>query len=218
MAGGWFTKQGDFLTAAYLNDVNDVTVGGQIQYVPTNVTASQGIQTQPGDRIILDDATASALSDTTIGTLYGGMYMYVQSTYTTQIPVLGAAAFYKAADVGNLAPTSPNTTSYVAYSDAQPTTAIPSYFLGVYINVITKNNYGWIQIGGMATCLFDSALTATAAGNWVSVKVSSSVASCFDCGAVVGVVTLSALVGTAVGLPATSTASKVSIWRGFGRL
>ena len=39
-AGGWFTKQADFLTAANLNDVNDVTVGGQIQSVPSAVPAS----------------------------------------------------------------------------------------------------------------------------------------------------------------------------------
>lgn len=218
MAGGWFVKQADYLNAAYLNDVNDQTVGGQIQSVPSNVPATQGQQTQPGDRIILDDAAAYALSDTTIGTLYGGIYMYVQSTYTTTAPALGQAAFFKAADVGNLLPTSPNTTAYVVYGDAQPTTAVPTYFVGVYINAITKNYYGWVQIQGMASCLFDSALTATAAGNWVSVKVSSAVPSCFDCGAAPGVVTLSALVGTAVGLPAVSTVSKVAIWRGFGRL
>jgi hypothetical protein len=218
MAGGWFTKQADFLTAANLNDVNDSVVGGQIQSVPSAVPASQGIQTLPGDRIILDDATAFALSDTTIGTLYGGIYMYVQATWTTAAAAFGTAAFYKAADVGNLAPTSPNTTAYVVYSDAQPSTTVPSYFAGVFISAPTKNNYCWIQIQGMATCLFDSAVTAAAAGNWVSVKVSSAVASCFDVGAAVGVVTLSALVGTAVGLPVISTASKVSIWRGFGRL
>jgi len=215
MAGGWFTKQADFLTAAYLNDVNDSAVGGQIQSVPTAVPATQGIQTLPGDRIILDDVTAAALSDTTIGTLYGGIYMYVQATWTTTAAALGQAGFYKVADIGST--TAPN--SYIAYGDAQPTTAIPTYFLGVFISAPTKGNYCWIQIQGMASGLFDSTLAGTvAAGNWVSVKVSSIVPSCFDVGAAVGVVTLSALVGTAAGLPATSTLSKIAIWRGFGRL
>src|ERR1700676_698809 len=100
MAGGWFTKQADFLTARYLNDVNDATLGGQIQSVPAGVPASQGIQTQPGDRIVLDDATALALSDTAIGTLWGGIYEYVQSkAASTAAPAVGIAAFFLAADV-----------------------------------------------------------------------------------------------------------------------
>jgi hypothetical protein len=218
MAGGWFTKQADFLTAAYLNDVNDQTVGGQIQSVPSAVPATQGIQTLPGDRIILDDATAYALSDTTVGTLYGGIYCYVQSTYTTQAPVVGGIAFFKAADIGNLTPTSPLTTSYVAYGDAQPLTTVPTYVFGIWINVLTKSYYGWIQIAGVASVLFDSAVTANVTGNWVSAKVSASVASTADVGAVVGVITIAAILGVSVGTVTTSTVSKVSLLRGFGRL
>lgn len=226
MAGGFFTKQADFLTAAYLNDVNDAVVGGQIQSVPTSVPATQGIQTLPGDRIILDDATAYALSDTVnVGTLYGGIYMYVQYSTTTRSAVVGGAAFFRAADVGNLAPTSPLTTSYVAYGDAQPSTTVPTLFLGVFISAPTLNYYCWVQIEGVATCLFDSSLTSTAAGSVVSVKISASVASTFDCGAFASTyaqgnanIVVAATVGTAIALPATSTKSTVSIWRGFGRI
>ena len=221
MAGGWFTKQGDFLTAANLNDVNDQTVGGQIQSVPTNVTASQGIQTQPGDRIILDDATASALSDTTIGTLYGGIYMYVQSTYTTRAPVVGGIAFMVASDLGNLTPTSPLTTSYVAYGDAQPSTVLPTYVLGVWINVLTKSYYGWIQIAGIASVLFDSTVTATTAGSLVIAKATAAVASTADnvtSGYAVTAITAVSSIGVSMGTTATSTIAKVAITRGMSRL
>ena len=218
MAGGWFTKQADYLNAKYLNDVNDSQVGGAILSVPSGVPSSQGQQTLPGDRIVLDDATALALSDTAIGTLYGGIYMYVQSTYTTQAPVVGGIAFFRAADIGATTFTSPITTAYVANGDAQPSTAVPTYVLGIYINVITKAYYGWIQIAGTASVLFDSALTANVTGNWSTAKISASVASTADVGAAAGVITNAAILGVTVGTVVTSTVSKVALLRGFGRI
>jgi hypothetical protein len=214
MAGGWFTKQADFLTAAYLNDVNDLTLGGQIQSVPTAVPATQGIQTLPGDRIILDDATAYALSDTVIGTLYGGIYMYVQATYTTTAPVVGGIGFFKTADIGST--TAPN--SYIAYGDAQPSTTVPSYVLGIFINAITKAYYGWIQIAGVATVLFDSTVTATTTGYMVVAKSAAAVPSTADQGVAITQLTWCAQIGVSLATVVTSTLSKVSMLRGFGRL
>jgi hypothetical protein len=211
MAGGMLTKQADFLTAKYLNDVNDSVAGGAVVSVPSGAPSPQVSQTLPGDRIVLDDATALALSDTAVGTLYGGIYMYVGATYTTTAPAKGQIAFWTATNLtGGV---------YTVNGDAQPTTAIPSYIAGIFINAITKAYYGWIQIAGLATVLFDGALTAAAAGNWVSAKVSPSNASTADNGAVAGVVTLAAMLGVAVGLPGTSAASTVLLTRSpFGRL
>jgi hypothetical protein len=214
MAGGWFTKQADFLTAAYLNDVNDSVVGGQIQSVPTAVPATQGIQTLPGDRIILDDVTALALSDTTIGTLYGGIYMYVQATYTTTAPAVGQIAFFKTADIGST--TLPN--SYIAYGDAQPTTTVPSYVLGIFISAPTKGNYAWIQIAGVATVLFDSTVTATTTGHMVVAKSAAVVPSTADQAVAITELTWCAQIGVSIATVTTSTLSKVSMLRGFGRL
>lgn len=211
MAGGMLTKQDVYLSARFLNDINDAAAGGVISSLPSGVQSPQWAQTIPGDRIVLDDATALALSDTTVGTLLGGIYMYVGTLSTaTAAPALGTAAFFRATDIGSV---------YQVTSDAQTSTSIPTYFVGVFINAITKGNFGWVQIAGVANCLFDHALTATADGNWVSVKVSATVASTFDCGAVAGVVTLAAMVGVAVGLPAIDTVSKVAITRSpFGRV
>jgi hypothetical protein len=214
MAGGWFTKQADFLTAAYLNDVNDAVVGGQIQSVPPAVPASQGIQTLPGDRIILDDVTAAALSDTAIGTLYGGIYMYVQATWTTTAAILGAVGFFKTADIGST--TAPN--SYIAYGDAQPTTANPAYVLGIFISAPTKGNYCWIQVAGIASVLFDSTVTATTTGSMVVAKASSVVPSGSDNGAALTQATWCAQIGVSIATVAASTVSKVEILRTIGRL
>jgi hypothetical protein len=205
MAGGMLTKQAVQLSSKYLNDINDASVGGVIVSVPSGVPSPQIYSAQPGDRIVLDDATALALSDTTIGTLYGGVYMYVQFKTTTRAAVKGGIVFFAAADLG---------TSYIAYGDALPTTAVPTYIAGVLICVLTTTYYGWIQVAGVATVLFDAGMTAAAAGNWVSAKVSPGTASTADCGAAAGVVTLAAMLGVAVGLPVTSTASTVMLTRG----
>ena len=99
MAGGMLTKQADQLTAKYLIDVNDSVSGGIIVSVPAGAPAVNYSATQPGDRIVLDDATAKALSDTGVGTLYGGVYMYVQYKTTTRPAAVGGIAFFKAADI-----------------------------------------------------------------------------------------------------------------------
>jgi len=210
MAGGMLTKQADFLTAKYLNDVNDAVLGGAVVSVPSGAPSPQVSQTQPGDRIVLDDITALALSDTAIGTLYGGIYMYAQYKTTTAAAVRGAIAFFKQADVG---------TAYIVYGDAQPATATPSFVAGIFISAPTANNYCWIQIAGVASVLFDSAVTATTVGDMVSAKVSASVASTADNGATVTQETVVCLLGVSIQTVSTSTISQVALIRSpFGRI
>lgn len=212
MAGGMLTKQADFKTALYLNDVNDSAAGGALVSVPAGAPQVASSQLLPGDRIVLDDATASALSDTTVGTLLGGVYMYVQATYTTTQPIRGGIGFFKQADLG---------VQYVAYGDAQPSTSVPTYVAGVFINTLTKGYYGWIQVAGAASVLFDSTgLTSVAAGNWSTVKISAATPSTADVGAAAGIVTLAALLGVAVGIPTSAVVSTVMLTRGnfMGRI
>jgi hypothetical protein len=209
MAGGMLTKQAVLLTAKYLNDVNDAVAGGAPVSVPSGAPVVQYSQTIPGDRIVLDDATALALSDTVVGTLYGGVYQYVGNT-SDGASVRGKVAFFQAADVGGSA------SVYRVNTVAKPATNVPSYIAGIFINAITASYFGWIQVAGAASVLFDSvALTAIAAGNWVSAKVSATTAGTADVGAAVGVVTIAALIGVAVGLPTSATVSTVMITRGL---
>ena len=178
MHGGMLTKQAEFLTAKKLNDVNDAASGGVIVSLPAGAPSPQVSQTIPGDCIVLDDATAAALSDTAVGTLYGGIYMYVANYLSeTATPARGTCAFYRAADL-------PSATSqlYQVTSDVNPTTTIPTFIAGVFINAVSKGSYGWIQIGGVVSCLFDSTITAAAVGNTVTPKQSATVASTFDVG------------------------------------
>ena len=100
--------------------------------------------------------------------------------------------------------------------DAQPTTAIPTLIAGIFINAITKGNYGWIQVAGIATVLFDSGtLTTIAAGETVSAKISATVASTADVGATGSTSpTLAAQLGVAIAAPVSNTASTVLLTRG----
>ena len=227
MASGMLTKQDINLgNARFLNDVNDSVSGGSVVSLPAGVQSPAVSQTQPGDRIVLDDTTAAALSDTTVGTLFGGVYEYVGTLSTaTASPARGTAAFWRTNELPGGA-----TQSYGVTSDAQPSTTNPSAFAGVFINAITKGNFGWIQIAGVASCLFDNAVTAAVSGGLVATRgaagVAATVASTFDsnpCVATPGSAAIAnsqvnCIVGTAVGLPAVNTISPVIITRGWGRL
>jgi hypothetical protein len=213
------TKQADQLTAKWLNDVNDATSGGAVVSAPTGVPSAAISATQPGDRIVLDDASALALSDTTVGTLYGGVYMYVGTFATaTASPGRGTLAFWRISDLPTGA-----TRSYTVSSDVQPNTLLPAYIAGVFINpttssgtgvALTKGNFGWIQVAGVASVLFDNTLTSTALAATVSSKVSATTASTADAGVALTTVTLANVLGVAIGTPVISTISTVIITRG----
>lgn len=216
------TKQADNLSAKYLNNINDAAAGGAIVALPSGVTSPTVNATQTGDRIVLDDATALALSDTVgTGTLYGGIYMYVATLSTsTASPARGTAAFMRAADLPSAV-----SGTYQVTADAQPSAAVPTLFAGVFINAITKGNFGWIQVGGVVSCLFDSTITTAAVGNPVTIKVSPTVASTFDVGVpsaatlAGAIATVSTSVGPAIVIPVLSTITAVLMTRSpFSRI
>lgn len=211
MAGSYGFKQADQLTAKYLNDVNDANPGGSLVSVPAGAPQAAVSATQPGDRIILDDATALALSDTSVGTLYGGVYVYVE-TYasSTASPALGQPAFFRATDIGKL---------YQVDADAQPTGAIATFLHGVFINAITKGNYGWIQTAGVATVQYQGTVTATTAGDTVTTGISQTPPA-FDAGVATWTAILgAAILGVAIDAPSNAGTGKVSITRSpFSRI
>lgn len=211
MASGMLTKQATFNSAKFLNDTNDAASGGVIVSVPSGAPSPAVSQDIPGDRIVLDDATALALSDTAIGTLFGGVYEYVQYKTTTRVAARGGIAFFKTADLG---------VAYTVYGDPDPTAAVPSHVAGIFISAPTANNYCWIQVAGAASVQFDdAALTSAVDGNMVSVKISSANAATktypADSGAVVSQITVAALLGVACGLPSSTVISTVMLTRGL---
>ena len=216
---GYGFKQADQLTARFLNDVNDTVSGGTIFALPAAVQPPPYSATQPADAIIVDDAIAGALSDPAVGTLFGGVYMYVPTlSSSTQSPARGGIAFMRPADMPSAV-----TNLYQVTADPFPTAAIPTLIAGIFINAVTKGNFGWIQTAGVASVLFDSAITAAAVGNPVSAKISAAVAGTADVGVNVVTATIAfsyagAYLGTAIVLPVISTITAVLLEKPLKRI
>ncbi len=165
MAGAWLTKQADQLTAKFLNDVNDSVAGGAVVSLPAGAPTPLASATQPSDRIVLDTATALALSDTAVGTLFGGVYMYVgTASGATAAPALGLLAFWNTAVADNL---------YQVTNDESGSQGA-NLIAGICINAITKGNWGWIQIAGKATIKFRAVLTGPAPANGCGVYAAAA--------------------------------------------
>jgi hypothetical protein len=213
-----FVKPPFYLSAKYLNDVNDSLQGGQLTTMPTGFSQYQ--QNIPGDRIILDDTTAYALSDTAVGTLYGGIYMYVNVTWTTTAAAVGGIAFFTGASVGSAAASGGPSTAYQVTGDAQATTTLPAMIAGIFINAITKANLGWIQVAGVAGVLFDSTITSTVLGSLVVAKATAVVASTADntTTTTITAALAAAIIGVSLTTVTTSTVVKVAITRGISRI
>ena len=109
----------------------DDTVGG---------SANQGTGTSQygglaGIEIEFQDGTV--YSDTTVGTLYRGVYKRVQLLSTGGAGVRGLAAFWS----------DPNTALVTA-------TPQDGNHAGIFLNAVTAGKWCWIQVGGLASVLF----------------------------------------------------------------
>lgn len=157
MPSNW-TKGPMFINARRLNDIDDSVLQGALQSVPGgSVTgANQGIQDLPGDRLVLSTADALALSDTTVGTLFSGMYQYVRTTSTsTAANARGRLAFWNTAleSTGN---------PYIVTPDESGAQGV-ALRAGVFLNTVTKGDWCFIQILGKAAIRSRAVLTGVAA-------------------------------------------------------
>jgi hypothetical protein len=189
------------MVAAGLNAANDVLPG---QSVASGTGAAQYLG-EVGARVALSPLDIRFVSAT--GTLFGGIYQYViTASGAAAAPARGTIAFRDLSVAESL---------YQVTSDAKPTAAIPTLIAGIFLNAVTKGNYGWIQLSGRASVLFDSAITAAAAGNPVTAKISAAVASTADVGAVDTLLSPVTLLGVAETLPVLSTISVVQLLTSF---
>jgi hypothetical protein len=190
----------DRVAARFLNDVNDASIGGN----PAPFLISNPVGGQLGDICPLTAAQAAQLSDTVIGTLYEGLYMYVQidPSATAAGTVRGQLTFWK--DFEN----------YIVSIDA-PSATTMSLFAGVALCVVTKGNYGWIQTAGKASVKFSAAVTDTTAGDLAIVdqapaNTGNTIA---DATSVTGKINKSAI-GICIAAPSSGAISTVLLNRG----
>jgi hypothetical protein len=177
---------------------------GQSVASGTGAAQYQGIV---GMRQAQDPSTVRFQSS--VGTLFGGIYQYVFMTYTTTQPARGQLVFWDLSVAEAL---------YQVNGDAKPTAAIPTLIAGVVLNTtVVKNTYAWMQIAGRASCLYDSTITSAAAGNGVTAKISATVPSTVDVGTALAATTAGAvagvdtLIGIAETLPVLSVISVVQL-------
>lgn len=186
-------QQIDRLVSSQLNNgTGDILPGTSV----SSGTGQSAYYGQVGARVALDSQTIRFNS--TVGTLYGGVYQYVLMTYTTTQPALGQLVFWD---------NSATESTYQVNGDAKPTAAVPSLVAGVVINTtVVKGTWAWMCMGGRCSVLPDSAITAVTAGDVVSAKVSATVPSTVDNGAAVSTATMAARIGVSEATVTASTA------------
>ncbi len=152
MPSGWDSKILTITNGTGMNRINDASPGMSV----SSGTGQIKFDTL-GGRIIL--GPDEVLYDTSIGTLYGGIYQYIGQRLTDATAgAIGLLCFWDPTVTEDLYQVS---TLETIGGTAGGLTA--NYFAGCFLNTLTLGNYGFIQIAGKATVKFRSVLTGTAA-------------------------------------------------------
>lgn len=131
-----------YIASRYLNAVDDSAAGGG----PANIAGASRAPGQLGS-VVYIGPNDPLIYDSSVGTLYPGTYQYVHLVSTsTAAAAVGGIAYW-------VDPTS-STVPYDVTADATDGNQA-----GVFINVLTKGNYGFIQVDGLANVLFASSTT-----------------------------------------------------------
>jgi hypothetical protein len=182
-------------TRPAFNDVNDPYPA---QSTPTASGSLTQYAEQLGGRVWLDGSALGVKYDSTIGTLYGGEFQYVQFFNGTTAPAVGLPTAW-AWDQANGA-----FESYIVTCDMNSALRT-GRFAGFCLNAVTKGNYGWIQVSGKCTGLTGTLTAATPADG--DMLIIASATGLVDDPTQSGnptYATLKAAIGTAIGAPTSA--------------
>lgn len=182
-----------------LNTVNDSVCGGSVNK-GTGATQYGGIL---GIEVELQDQ--DVFYDSTIGTLYGGIYKYVQTLSTGGAGVRGQIAFWSDAD------------NYVVTATNGGATSGDGNQAGIFLNAVTAGNFCWIQTGGIASVLFDEALSQATPSvkDYIVVATGEPVADAIADGTTITASLLKCMLGIAKAAPVANTISLVELLNRF---
>lgn len=143
-----------------------------------------------GATLVVDDAGALKYSDTTVGTLYNGVYQLVKLTSNI---VKGQLVFWDTLANNGIDEFEVTGTS----------TATTMFKAGVAICDGTSGEYCWIQVAGLATCKYVNPVTSAVIGNLVvqTSATDGTVDALADAGAVATALVVKRLIGVAYELP-----------------
>lgn len=204
------TNQSPRVTTPAMNSsgrAGDPAPGVPVSTAQVSGSIVQAYTGMVGGKLTLGQVDAAALSDSTVGTLYGGIYMYVLfSSGMTSTVARGDVALWVQSGLTGTAPG-----NYTVTCDGTPTGA--NFVAGITINASGKGNYDFIQIAGIASVKYPSALQAATPAIGDAVFVSSNMLSpqlADDCeGATVSTTLLKQFIGVAITKPAASAVGQV---------
>lgn len=186
-----------------LNTVNDTVIGGQAGLGSVSKFAGQ-----LGKVLEVSSDYIAQMYSSAIGTLYAGQYQYVKFASDLGTIVRGQLMYWDETEDPN---------EFVVTDDVDSTTFNYQSFAGFALNVITAGNYGFIQIGGVATGLYVASITGTKAiGRPVMGSVATSGRVDVIDAAVTGG-TQNNFIGWAMSLPADGLVGTVQIARRFSQ-
>lgn len=194
-------NQSPRVTTLYLNTVDDAAIG--VPLASPSGSIVQPYAGQLGGILTLDAKAALKFSLTTTGTLKAGCYQYVKfKAGSTAANAVGQLVFWDDYD------------NFVVTPDVVATTT--GLWAGVTLNVVTKGNYGFIQVLGKCTLKFRATLTKVAAsGDLVVVDSTPSNTGdvIADATAILSPV-LKTVVGVALEAPTNAGLKLVQLWGG----
>ncbi len=212
-----YLKSGDFIGgAAFLNDVADSVASGQPDALGVLPGTAYGGGLTTGDYLRLTDAEALALSDTAVGTLYGGIYRRV--LFKSGIAGGSTTGFKR----GSIVFWDLVTSGADPYQVTNVEATEPQLIAGVVINktdtstAALSGKYCWIQVAGLVIGQYRA--TVTAATQFVDVIWAKLGAGAdngtFDSLALATAITgtlLTAYMGIAVDAPANGGLKKIQL-------
>jgi hypothetical protein len=180
------------ISTGFMNTVNDALPGQPV----SSGTGQAHYGGQVG-KILAFNHTNVAWSGTQ---LYGGKYQYVKLYLSSS----AAAAAGQVASWYDL-------DDYVVTADALTGTSLVA---GIFLNAITKGNYGWIQISGLATVKFRAAITKAtpAIGDLVLVQAGAYVGDVLADVTNLTSVEQRSTLGVTVAGPTNGGSSLVALW------
>ncbi len=131
--------------------------GAGVPVTTANVSGSivQQYLGMVGGKLTLSQSDAATLSDTSTGTLYGGIYMYVLFSATSlSTAARGCVVMWTGGATGSLLATGP----FNCTVTPDGTTTNIMFPAGIALNPTTKGNYDFIQVSGVASVKYPSAI------------------------------------------------------------
>lgn len=210
-----FLKSGEYIGGAqFLNQVADSTAEAQTDIYGLGFRYGGGLN--GGDYFRLNDAEALALSNTSVGTLYGGIYRRV--LLKAGITGGGNTGFKR----GQVVFWDLVTAGANPYQVTNVEATDPQLIAGFVINANDASTaplsglWVWIQTAGLATCLYTSGVTSALQFNsvyWAKAGAGANNATVDALAGATAVTTLleASFVGVAVEQPVNSGLKKVQL-------